>query len=279
MDAEYLFIMNHSNQNQESVFAANDLFGKYSHRARRTVLISGFDDDKARAATGTGNGPWAHKVGIYAVSDANVALKGGEGPSFAVRICDFLDSQYELYGIRASDLGKIVIVTCNAADRLKRDVLQVDSVRINRIANESQRVAEYNKLEDKVNKELLSNINEIAADYSKDDYKNKASLIKSSIGADLRLFACALAEKGVFPKIGAWDSGLFVRSDGKKSIKKTAFDLENEKRINIVDGPEMTKSRRLVSKVMFTLKKGDDGQLSGVLLDERAWTDKPMERI
>lgn len=275
MNPEYLFIINYSPENEESTFAASDLFGKYAPRTKRAVLMSTIGDASPKISMNNGPGPWAHKVGIYAVAEANATLKAKKGPESAKGICDFLNSQADSLGIGAPDLGKVVIVTCNGADRLKRGVLGVDSARIGSIKEEDVRVAKYQLGEVNWNKQIRDDINEVASAYGDENYANKDSVINESSNADLRLFAAELARNGAFPKIGAWDSGLFVRSDGKKSVKQTAYTLNGTERTNIKDGPVILPSRRMLSKVMFQLVKGENGLLTGMVLDERAWTDKP----
>lgn len=271
MNPEYLFVINYSPENEESTSAAKDLLAKYAPRTRRAVLMSTIRDGSPQISTNDGPGPWAHKVGIYAVAEANATLKARKGVESAKEICGFLNAQADSLGIDATDLGKVVIVTCNGADRLKRDVIGMQTHTIAGVREEAARVAAYETGEAGWNDEITKKINEITIAYGHQDYANKDNVINESNNADLRLFAAELARNGAFPKIGAWDTGLFVRSDGKKSIKQTTYDSNQVAR----NGPAMQPSRRMLSKLMFRLEKNDSGQLVGMVLDEKGWTDKP----
>ena len=65
-------------------------------------------------------------------------------------------------------------------------------------------------------------------------------------GNTMILFACALDKRGVHPKIAAWDSGLYVREDGRKS------------NTSVFDDP-IKPHERLLDKMMIRFTRKENG--------------------
>jgi hypothetical protein len=261
--AQHLFILNYSPSEPEAAKAATDLRIKVAAKAESTTTLVVAGGRLAADATvpvgrTAGLSGFSHKVGFYVVSEANNALKL-RSKQLANDICDYLDSRKDDLGITAKDLGKVVMVTCNAADRLKRDARgNVYAPALRKMKTDHPKEADLlNAYTAKGwDAATQAKLNETAA-----EYKQKPDSFSNG-GQHLAQFACALDQRGVHPKIAAWDSGLFVNSDGTKSVLA-------------VDGPRNGLHERLINKVMIKFERNDQGG-SIRHLSVQEWSDKDL---
>ena len=263
MKAKHLFILNYSSSEPEAATAAASLHTKFKAAAESTTMLlspSGSPlsaDSSVNVVVNSGLSGFVHTVGVYVVSEANAALKQ-RSTQLANDICDYLDSRSDL-GISAKDLGKIVMVTCNAADRLKRDARgNVFAPALKKMKSEFPKGPDFLKA---YNAKGWDSKVQAKLDEESEEYRKKPDeFFKGNL--HLAQFACALDQRGVHPKIAAWDAGLFVNSDGSKSVTQ-------------VDGPKNNVHERLLNKVMIQFDRSrSGGSIRHLSLQE--WSDKDL---
>jgi hypothetical protein len=101
-----------------------------------------------------------------------------------------------------------------------------------------------------------------SVDSSAAEYEQDSDTYLKSNDNKMVLLACALDKRGARPKIAAWDSGLYVRDDGRKSIQDQ-------------HGNPAQRHQRLLNKMTIQFTRNQSGG-SIVQLQLQDWSDKPL---
>ena len=186
-------------------------------------------DDAIKRSTNESNvnNGFSNRVGVYIIMHMSNPFLFAGASGVAKMICDYLESRDDL-GIDAKMLDKLVLVTCSGAGGLRSNydekaVVQKISGKLKPNSAQSQEhfAQKYNEFSKPWIEKRQKEIDKRVAKYEADPEKFfKKGTLK---GNTMILFACALDKRGVHPKIAAWDSGLYVREDGRKS-NTSVFD-------------------------------------------------------
>ncbi|MEZ4654362.1 MAG: hypothetical protein R3E12_12420 [Candidatus Eisenbacteria bacterium] len=189
-------------------------------------------------------------------------LSGGVG-HIASLICDYLDSRSDL-GIDCGQLDKLVLMSCVGSDSLKEKFTDPETLK-----GDEQARAKAGSLVTWVSggdqavgqrQEYLDGLT-VLQEKSPDDFVGSAL---TGPGATMVQLACALDRRGAHPKIAAWDSGIYGRNDGKKSIRNDPMN-------------PILRHQRLINKVMIQFSRpssSSGGSIRQLGLQE--WSDKPL---
>jgi hypothetical protein len=272
MIAKHLFIFKDAfNQDEQITEGAQALEIKYGAKSYSTYTLwidptqEKIITDDCKQSTNPLNSKnnFPNCVGVYLISHGNTpfALKGAKG--IADMICDYLDTREDL-DINCTKLDKVVLATCGGAEGLKtkfhdEKIISKITAKLKPANRQSQenfaeRYAQVSVPWNEKRQEALDkNVTEYEAD--SDSY--------FSIGRDYTMvtFACALDQRGAHPKIAAWESGLYVRADGSKSIWA-------------VFGDPVLSHERLLNKMMIQFNRTGNGPGSIRQLQLHEWSDK-----
>jgi hypothetical protein len=268
MIAKHLFVLKDAfNPDSEVTGGATGLVTKYGPRSYSTTTLwinGGTEEittDGSATATNAQNAKndFPNRVGVYLITHMNnpFVLAGAKG--VADMICDYLNTRNDL-GINCTMLDKVVLVTCTGSDNLKHKFYNEGQLKeINKyVQKQDAFYGRYKTASVPWDQERQKVLDEATAKYEGDS----DNFLKDMGGNTMVMFACALDKRGAHPKIAAWDSGLYVRADGRKSIYPDKGQ------------PVILRSQRLLNKMMiqFTRQGGGQGSIRQLGLQE--WSDK-----
>ncbi len=275
MIAKHLFIFQDAfNPDQQVTGGAKDLATKYGPGSYSVTMcsINGQSDkisaqDCIKKLTNEANAKndFRNRVGVYLISHVNNPFSFAGAAGVAKMICDYLDSRDDL-GIDHKMLDKLVLVTCGGAEGLKKkfhdkEAIKKMSSKVKANEQSQENFANNYKEASKLwNEERQKELDKRVAKYEDDTEK----FFKEG-GNTMVLLACALDKRGVYPKIAAWDSLLYVRDDGRKS---TRADYRGR------PGDPVQPHRRLLSKMMIQFTRTESGPGSIIQLQSQEWSDK-----
>jgi hypothetical protein len=207
-----------------------------------------------------------NRVGVYLISHSNTVFALAEsGATIAETICNYLDSRKDLE-INCTMLDKFVLVTCAGADNLKKGFYtqEITRIKLKPQNAESQKhfATKYAQVSEPYNKARQEALNKSLLEYeSKGEGYFNARTDKTMV-----MLACALDKRGAHPKIAAWDDGLYVRKDGRKSTSCSDHG---------VPGDPVMPHQRLLGKMMIQFTRAESGPGSIRQLQPQEWSDKP----
>ncbi|MCA9726798.1 MAG: hypothetical protein KC729_03880 [Candidatus Eisenbacteria bacterium] len=273
MKAKHLFILLDTfTQDEEVIGSGLGLATKYSGSCYTVSRV--WLNPEAQKITqvvsettnsGKSSDQFPNRVGIYIITHMNIVfqLSGGVG-HIASLICDYLDSRSDL-GIDCSQLDKLVLMSCVGSDGLKEKFTDPETLKeMNKHAQKQDRYyLEYQKAMQPWDSKRQEYLDGLTKSYEKspDDFVGSAL---TGPGATMVQLACALDRRGAHPKIAAWDSGIYGRNDGKKSIRNDPMN-------------PILRHQRLINKVMIQFSRpssSSGGSIRQLGLQE--WSDKPL---
>lgn len=270
MQARHLFIMMDAFQKDDQVTGgAKGLALKFGTRAQSCTLSTIDGQNKNITSEGSSvvnsqlaNGNFPNRVGVYLITHMNMPFHLAGADKIAELICSYLDGFQSTLAIDHTMLDKFVLASCVGSEGLKENFMDPAALsKMNALAQKPDKFYKsYMSASPAWDAERQKALDEATKEYQQDPDK---FLGASDQKNTMMLLACAFDRRGAHPKIAAWDSSLYVNTDGSKSIHG-------------VNQGNVFRHQRLKYKMMLQFHRSSSSGGSIRQLGLQDWSDKPL---